>query len=315
MTTNVESIIQALINGILQGGFICLASIGFSFIFGVQRILNVAQGAFIILASFVTIDLSIYVTPSLHVDPILYLPLDFVLLFIVGATTYFLLISKIEKSGFEGPILVTFGASILIEYIVSNGLGPIPPMDPSHGIGAQAEFQNYSSTAFAFGPFYVQEASLLALVIALLIVPLLHLFLNKTYIGKAIRAASEDMEAAQFSGINVKRIRLVSFSIGSGLAGVAGGIFSMINSVTPNAGDTSLLPLILMSVVVGGLGSLIGTFVGSVLLGVLLSLGSYLALNLFTTFRLHSDLSGLIAFALFFAFLMIRPSGLFGRRQ
>jgi branched-chain amino acid transport system permease protein len=313
MIVSLENILQVIINGILQGGFITLAALGFSFIFGVQKILNVAHGAFIILASFITIDLSLSLTPVFGIDPILFIPLDFALLFLFGTVVYTLLLSRIERSGFEGPILITFGISILIEYLVGNGLGPIPPMDPSRGIGAQAEYQAYSSTAFIFGPIYLQEASLISLLLAIILVPTLHLFLTKTYLGKAIRAASEDMEAASFSGIDVRKVRLLSFAIGSGLAGVAGGVFSMMGSVTPSAGDTTLLPLILMSVIIGGLGSIIGTFAGSILLGILLSLGSYLALNVFTGFRLHSDLTSLIAFALFLAFLMLRPSGLFGR--
>src|SRR5579875_3884088 len=105
MSASAITVAQLLIGGILQGGFFALASVGLSLIFGVQRILNVAHGAFIVLASFITIQFSILITPVFHIDPLYSAALDFVLMALVGAASYFLLIYKVESTGFEAPFL------------------------------------------------------------------------------------------------------------------------------------------------------------------------------------------------------------------
>ncbi|MDA4131135.1 MAG: hypothetical protein OK457_10230, partial [Thaumarchaeota archaeon] len=152
-------------NGLLQGGFLALASVGLSLIYGVQKILNIAHGAFIVIAAFVTIDFSIFLTPTLHLDPLFTLLLDFGVLVVFGVLTYFGLIYKTESRGFEGPLLATFGLSIFIEYVITNGLifpvtlSPtqtyrlvlIPVIDPSYGNGAQAQNQAYSSNVLSLG--------------------------------------------------------------------------------------------------------------------------------------------------------------------
>src|SRR5207245_4604499 len=104
-------------------------------IFGVQKVLNVAHGAFIILAAFATIQFSILVTPVLHVDPLFSIITDSLMLALVGGSVYLLLIYRIERTGFEAPLLATFGLSILLEYLASNGIGLFPELAPSHVIG------------------------------------------------------------------------------------------------------------------------------------------------------------------------------------
>ncbi len=304
--------VQAVVNGLMQGGFLALASAGFSLIFGVQKILNVAHGAFIVLAAFVTIQFSILITPALRIDPLFSILLDFVVLAIVGGSLYLLVIYRIERSGFEGPLLATFGLSILLEYLASNGIGPLPALDPSHGIGAQAQHQGYSSNAFQIGPIFLQQAQAVAFVIAVAVLPILQLFLTRTYRGRAIRATAQDWEAAEFSGIDTKTVRLLSFVTGSALAGLAGGLFAFTNSVTATAGDEVLLPVILVVVILGGVGSILGTLAAGLLVGVMMSVSSLAALTLPGQFQFHADLAPLVTFLIFILILMIRPSGLFG---
>ena len=164
-------IVQAIVNGLLIGGFYAICSVGLSLIFGVQRILNVAHGAFIVLASFVTIQFSLIITPMYHLDPILSLVLDFFILGGLGAGIYFLLIYRIESSGFEAPLLATFGLSIFLEYFIQYGFGPIHPLDPSGGVGAQAQNQAYSSSSFFVDGIFFQQPQLIALAVALLLFP------------------------------------------------------------------------------------------------------------------------------------------------
>jgi len=305
---------QAVAVGVLQGGFYALAAAGFSLIFGVQKILNVAHGAFIVLGAFLTIQFSILVTPLLKLDPMASLGIDFVFLALLGAAVYILVISRIEKRGFEGPLLATFGLSQLIEYVIANGLGPVPPLDPSHGIGAQAQNQAYSSSALSIGGVFLPEAQLVAFAIAVVSFPVLQLFLSRTYSGRALRATADDWEAAEFSGVNTRSVKLSAFALGSGLAGVAGGLFAFTNSVNAGAGDGVLLPVILVVVVVGGLGSLWGTLVAGLAVGVLSSVFGLFALSLPLGGGLHSGLGALATYLVLLGVLAAKPSGFFGGR-
>lgn len=305
---------QAVAGGILQGGFFALAASGFSLIFGVQKILNVAHGAFVVLAAFITVQFSIVLTPALHLDPLLSVPLDFLLLAVVGSVVY-LLVSRIEKSGFEAPLLATFGVSMLLEYVIADGLGPIPALDPSGGIGALAQSQAYSSTSYQLGPVFLPEAQLITFAVAVSAIPLLRVFLKSTYYGKAIRATAQDTEAAEFSGVDSNRVKLLSFFIGSGLAGVAGALFPFTNSVTPAAGDSVLLPIIIVVVVLGGLGSVGGTLTAGILVGVVTSVSESAALAIPVQSGFHADLGNLVTFSLFLGVLMLRPTGLFGKGE
>jgi branched-chain amino acid transport system permease protein len=313
MSFGAVDIIQSIVAGLLQGGFLVLASVGLSLIFGVLKILNVAHGAFIVMAAFITIQFSILVTPGLHLDPLVSIFLDFFVMAGVGGAVYLLMIRRIEKAGFQAPLLATFGLSILIEYVISNGIGPIPPIDPSRGIGAQAQNQVYSSTAWQVGPIFLNEANAIALTIAIILVPALQLFLSKTYWGRGIRATSEDWEAAEFSGVNTSRMRLLSFVIGIGTTGLAGGLFAFNVSVTPSSGDVVLLPLILVVIILGGVGSIIGTLISGLFVGVLLNVSSLLVLELPAQAGVPSDFAGMFTYLVFIIVLMVKPTGLFGR--
>jgi branched-chain amino acid transport system permease protein len=307
----------ALANGVINGGFFALAAVGLSLIFGVQRILNVAQGAFIVLASFLTIQFSILITPIWHVDPLWSIALDFLVMGLVGLASYFLLIYRIENTGFEAPLLATFGLSIFLEYLISNGLSIgqaklVPILDPSSGNGAIAQHQSYSGTALNFFSISLTEPELIAFIIAIIAIPLLHFFLTRTYFGRTIRATAQDWQAAEFSGIDVRVTRAVSFALGSALAGVAGGIFAFTNSVTPSLADTSLLSIILVVIILGGVGSIIGTLAGGIFVGLVINVGDFFSLGPLGQFHFGADFGQLIAFLIFLVVLMVKPTGLFG---
>lgn len=306
---------QAIVSGVLQGGFIGLAASGFSLVFGVQKILNVAHGAFIVLAAFVTVQFSILLTPLLHLDPMVSIPFDFVVVAGMGGLVYLLVVSRVEKSGFEAPLLATFGVSMMMQYLFANGLGPIPAIDPSGGIGAIAQHQSYSSAAFQLGPVFIPEAQFMGFVLAMMIIPLLHFFLKESYYGRAIRATAQDAEAAEFSGLDTSRAKLLSFLVGSGLAGVAGALFAFTNSVTPGAGDSVLLPVVIVVVFLGGLGSLGGTLAAGLLVGTVESTSSFVALSLPIQSGFHADLGTLVTYSIFLGVLFLRPTGLFGKGE
>jgi branched-chain amino acid transport system permease protein len=313
MVVEIVQVAQAFVNGFLIGGFFALASLGLSLIFGVQRILNVSHGAFIVLASFFSIQFSLILTPLLHIDPLYSLAIDFVALSLVGLVAYFLLIYRIENSGFEAPLLATFGLSVFLEYFIQSGLGPIKPLVPPGATGGQPEFQSYSSTSWLLANVYISEPLLIAFVIAIVTIPLVHLFLTRTYYGKAIRATAQDWQAAEFSGIDIRKTRLLSFTLGSGLAGLAGGIFAFTTYVTPFLGDTYLLPIILVVIILGGVGNIFGTMIGGFIVGLLLSFSNLLDYSYLAQFGFQPDVGYLITFLVFLVVLMVKPSGLFGR--
>jgi branched-chain amino acid transport system permease protein len=319
MVVEITDVIQSFLGGVLQGGFYALSAVGLSLIFGVQRILNVAQGAFIVLASFVTVQFSFSITPRLHVDPIFSILLDIFVIGAVGIVSYFVLIYRIEKTGFEAPLLATFGLSIFIEYIIANGLVIdnhvlIPILDPSFGNGATPANQAYSTGYLALGSIRLQEPQLIAFVIAIVVLPLLHLFLTKTFLGRSIRATAQDWQAAEFSGIDIRFTRAASFTIGSALAGLAGGVFAFTTPVVPTAGDTVILSIALAVIILGGVGSVLGTLVGGIFVGVVIALGDFVALEVLTQYRFPADFGQLIAFLIFLIVLMVKPAGLFGIR-
>lgn len=313
MAIQLIQIDQALLSGVLIGGFFALASVGLSLIFGVQKILNVAHGAFIVLSAFVTIQFSLIITPLWHLDPLFSLPLDFLVMSALGVGIYFALIYKIENSGFEAPLLATFGLSIFLEYLIQSGLGPLHSLIPAGATTAEPEHQSYSFTSIFLGKLFVPEPQLIAFLIAIVTIPLLHLFLTRTYYGKAIRATAQDWQAAEFSGIDVRKTRLLSFSLGSGLAGLAGGIFAFTTSVTPFLGDTYLLPIILVVIVLGGVGNILGTLVGGFIVGLLLNLSALLDYGYLARFGFQPDVGYLITFLVFLTVLMVKPTGLFGK--
>ena len=325
MSVGVTDLAQAAISGLLQGGFFALASVGLTLIFGVQRILNVAQGAFIVLASFLTFQFSVIVTPAWHLDPLYSILLDFIVLGVVGGVSYLVLIYRIENTGFEAPLLATFGLSVFLEYVITNGLSfaiplgsgvfhltLLPQLNPTGSEGVQAENTALTNASFNVGPFVISEAIFIAFILAIVLIPLLHVFLTRTYFGRAIRATSQDPEAAEFSGVNVRLMRFISFSLGSSLAGAAGGIYVFTSPVTATAGDQYLLPLILAVIIIGGVGSMLGTLLGGFIIGLILSISDFVVFEVVTAVSVPKDLGSVIAFLFFLVVLMVRPNGLFG---
>jgi branched-chain amino acid transport system permease protein len=321
MGSIVVELIQAILNGLFQGGFFALAAVGLSLIYGVQKILNIGHGALMVLAAFITIQFSILLTPQLHIDPLWSLPLDFAIMAVVGVVVYFALIYKTENKGFEGPLLATFGLSVFLEYVISSGLvipfgahtlTLIPSIDPSYGNGAQAENQHYSGNSIFVGPLYIQEPQLIAFVIAVLVIPALHFFLSRTYYGNAIRATAQDWEAAEFSGINIVKTRVMAFSIGAGLAGLAGGMYAFTNTITATEADTSLLPIVLAIIILGGVGSILGTLFGGLIVGLIISISDFAALSVLTQYNFPADFGLLLTYLIFLAVMMVKPTGLLG---
>jgi branched-chain amino acid transport system permease protein len=285
---------QNLVSGLLVGGLYGLAAVGLSLVFGVTRILNVSHGELLMIGGYT----AFWLFKLFHVDPFLGLPLAILLLVLLGLVLYKGIFARMTKLGEEPKIkstmLVGFGLGIVFQNVAQR-------LWTADQRGITTTYSSRVFTVFGVRFPIVKVASFL---IALFVLVALHLFLKRTYLGKAIRATVQDWEAAALLGIGTDRVYLISFLISAGLAGLAGALVSVGYSIEPTMGlEWTLTSLIVM--VLGGLGSFVGTFVAGVLLGVTQSL---------TSLWLGGAYREMVALLLFLLVLVVRPQGLFGAK-
>jgi len=290
-----ESAVQNLIFGILLGALYGLAAVGISMVFGVTKFLNVAHGDLLMLGGYA----SFWLFSLLDLDPFLSLPLTILFLVLVGVVLYQLFFVRMVKLPTEEKIkntmLIGFGLSLIIQNIAL-----LLWTADDRGITT-----SYSGEAFTVLGLRFPYVRVVGLVISLVCLFALHQFLRKTYTGKAIRATVEDWEAASLMGINIHKVYLLSFLLGTALAGVAGALVSVSFSVDPSMGmHWTLKSLIVM--VLGGLGNFMGTFAGGILLG---------ATESATGFFISSNYRQVVGLVLFLLILVFRPQGLFGIKE
>jgi branched-chain amino acid transport system permease protein len=286
---------QILVFGILVGALYGLVALGLSLVFGVTKILNVAHGELVMIGGYV----SLWAFSTLGLDPYLSIPISFAVLFLMGAFLYRLIFSRTvklpEETKIKNTLLVAFGLSVILQNLALR----IWTAD-ERGITA-----SYIGTAFKVLGVRFPVVRLANLVVAVFFLVALQIFLRKTYTGKAIRATVQNWEAASLVGINIHKVYLLAFALGAGLAGVAGTLVSVNFSIQPAMGlNWTLKALIVM--VLGGLGSIPGTLVGGIILGVTESA---------TSFFINSNYREIAGLILFLLVLIFRPQGLFGAKE
>jgi branched-chain amino acid transport system permease protein len=290
-----ESVSQTLILGILVGALYALVALGLSLVFGVTKFLNVAHGELLMFGGYA----SFWVFSLLGVDPFLTIPTTLVSLTLIGAIIYRLVFVRMvklpEETKIKNTLLVGFGLSVILQNLALRFWSA-----DDRGITA-----SYSSVAFTVLGVRFPLVRLASLLTALVFLLALHLFLRKTYTGKAIRATVQDWEAATLMGIDIHRVYFLAFVLGAALAGVAGTLVAVNYSIEPSMGlNWTLKALIVM--VLGGLGSITGTLVGGLLLGLTESATSLL---------LGSNYREVVSLVLFVLILIFRPQGLFGTKE
>jgi branched-chain amino acid transport system permease protein len=285
--------VQLLIGGVLQGGIYALGAFGLSLIFGVLRVLNVAHGDFLILGALATFWL--YTTWGL--SPFLVIPLVFPAFVLAGMAVERVMIRPIRaRTAHEflvASILITLGIALAVEDILAFSM-----TQPVKGI-------DYSLSPIRIGNVVVSTLRLLSLGVILVLTTVLHLFLTRTLQGKAIRAVIEDKEGAMLAGIDVSAVSRNTFGIGTALSAVAGVFLISLIPVEPHLGIPLTLKY-LSIVVLGGVGNLPGTLLGSMILGTSESL---------VGFWLGAEWSLTVAFVILIVILLLRPTGLFGSRS
>ncbi|HEX3549581.1 MAG TPA: branched-chain amino acid ABC transporter permease [Candidatus Elarobacter sp.] len=289
---------QDLVNGILAGGILAVVALGFSLVWGIMNIINLAHGAFIMLGAYTTYQL----TKSFGLDPFLTLPISFVVLFALGYAIQRLLINRVVRAPILITFLLTFGLSLLIVNIAL-----IVWTGDTRGVTAP-----YSGSNFTLGGVTVPWIKLLTLIAALLITGLMHLWLTRSKTGRAIRATSMDVGAAQLSGVRVAQIYAIVFGLGTGLAGVAGTLISLSYAMTPSMGDPFLIKGFVVCVL-GGLGSVQGALIGGIAYGIVEAFATQINLTIGTQTISGSGLQDAIALIALLIVLIVRPTGIAGK--
>ncbi len=285
--------LQILILGLALGGVYALMAIGLSLTYGVMRILNLAHAAFMVLGAY----LAYWALQILHIDPLVSILINGPLFFILGIVLYRILFVPLAgRSRYtEATLLLSFGLALGIEGIMgAMWTGIYRLANPS-----------YATRSLVFGSFYIPEGQMYATAASLGILIALWGFLQKTRLGRAIRATMQNRTAAQIVGVHVERISALAFGLGMASAGVSGSLLSFLFPFFPGK-HWQWISILLSLVVLGGMGSLIGTVVGALMLAVA---------SVYVSSALGPTWSPATFYAALFLVLMIRPQGLFGKRE
>ena len=283
--------IQVTIIGILTGGVYALMATGLTLIFGVMRVINIAHGAFLILGAYITY----WMFTTYGLDPFLSVIVSVPILFLIGVIFQRYILSRIKGDPGLG-VLLTFAMALTLE-------GTMGSLWESTGRSVRTV---YTSKVFALQLSnltlrlpWVRIAGLFAAIAAL---GALFLLLRYTNLGRAIRATIQNRSAAQLMGVNVERVQAMTFGIGLGTVAAGGALFSLI--WTFNSGShEEWISKMLSIIVLGGMGSLPGTFVAAIIMGVAESVAAVM---------MTSYLSPIVFYLILFITLIFRPQGLFG---
>ncbi|HXX08744.1 MAG TPA: branched-chain amino acid ABC transporter permease [Pseudolabrys sp.] len=285
-----EIVAQAVINGLLIGGIYALVSIGVTLIFGVIKIVNFAQGEFVMIGMYISFFLFAY----LGIDPIISLIVSMPVLFVAGVLIQHFLIRRVLGLNDLPQIFLTFALSLLILNLALMLL--------------TANYRTvhtwYSDEALHIGGLYIPVAKLIAFVLAMVLSAALWVFLHTTDLGKAMRAAAQKPEVAMLMGINPNRVFCVALGIALALAGAAGSLLMPFYPAYPMVGQVFTL-MAFVAVVLGTLGNVVGALIASLMMGVAESLGIQFV---------GADSGLIVVFLMLLLTLAVRPSGLAGGR-
>jgi branched-chain amino acid transport system permease protein len=283
-------LLQAVINGLLFGAVYATIGIGFSLVWGVMNIINVAHGSFIMIGAY--LSYSLYVAAG--IDPFLSIPVVMAALFIIAYVIQKFVLNRVVRGSVFITLTFTFGLQILIANICL--------------LIWSADYRSvklpYSSAGFQIGGVVIPLVRLGIFAVALILTGLFYLFMRKTKTGIAINATALNFEGAKTVGIDVFNIYAVTFGVSAALAGAAGCLISPIMSVNPFVGGPLVAKAFVIAIL-GGLGSTMGALVGGLVLGLVETVG---------TVFIPSSYQELLGFSVLVLVLVFRPQGLLGKR-
>ncbi len=283
-------VLQGLLSGLLFGGVYSLMAVGLTLIFGVMRVVNFAHGDMMVWGMYLALVLS----TRAGLDPYVAFVVCAAALFGLGLLVQRGLVDRIVDAPHEMQILLMLGVALVLENLALVAFGPEPARVRSA----------LSSATVWFGPVFVDVARLVTFGVAVVLTLALYLFLFRTDLGKTVRAAADNTYGALVIGTDVRRVYAVAFGVGAACVGAAGALVSPILPFQPATG-LSLSVASFNIVIIGGMGSLLGAFIGGLLVSVAESLGAVF---------LKPSLKELFSFSLLILILLFRPAGLFGKR-
>ena len=285
--------VNAIIQGILTGGLYALFACGLSLMFGVMKVVNLAHGDLAILGGYIALGVIAVTHVPVLWSVVIVVPIMAVLGYVMQRT---MIQASLDRSVLT-TLLVTFGLSVVIE----NGLLQFVNAD-SHSLGVG---NSIITKSFSIGS-QIQIAYLLVLIFAVAVAVLLGLqyFLSSSRYGRMIRAVADDREAAQLSGVDYRHVFGIAAAIAFGTVALAGIAYGMYSQFAPTTGTDTILLFAFAAVVIGGLGSLWGTLLGGVVLGVAQQIGAQINIS-------YEVLAG---YLVLLAVLVFRPQGLTARK-
>ncbi len=275
--------------GIILGTIYALVALGLSLIFGVSGIVNLSHGEFLMLGAFITFGAWAFA----GVNPIAALPISMALLFAVGVVMRHYVLAGVANKGLMPPMMLTFGISMAIwntaEVLFTPAFRSI----------------DYLGEPLSLGFITASRIYFVTFLLALALLLVFYLLLRFTAFGKAMRAVAQNRELAQACGIDARRVETIAFGLGSALAGGCGTMVAMLWTIYPQMG-LGYLSKAFAIVVIGGLGSLPGAFIGAYVFGLSESVGTYL---------LSSRMAQVLPFAIIVFILAVRRRGLLGAAE
>lgn len=279
---------QVVISGLLAGALYSMVALGLALIFGVMRVINVAHGTLLMLGAYTTF----WFFQLLGINPYLSLLVSMPLMFLLGVLLQRMLVTRVVDAPELSTLLLTFGISIALVNVAQLAFT------------SDLRSVEYLTGAFLLGPIALSKPRLVSFAFAVAITLFAFWFLQKTKLGKAIRATSQSREVAMVCGVNVQRIHLYAFGIASALAAAGGTLVAVMIAIQPEMGQVYTFKSFLV-IVLGGAGNYPGALLGGMLLGLVEQLSS-----LFLT----TQLSEAVAYVLLVLVLLLRPAGLLGGR-
>jgi branched-chain amino acid transport system permease protein len=277
---------NSLIAGLLFGGILALTALGLSLVLGVMQVVNLAHGELLVGGAFLASALF----AKFHLDPLLALPLTALAVALLTYPVQRVLIEPIAGKGPEITMMTTFGLSIILQNVYLAAFAA-----DSRSIDV-----SYAASPLRLGPFTTPTIYAIGFAVSVLIIGLVHFVVTRTAFGRDLRACAEDPNAAAVLGVNVVRIRALTFALGAACAAVGGVLIGVGLTFSPTSGATYLFNNFAV-LVLGGVGNILGTLVGGLFLGLAESIGGV---------TLGDGWRDFVGIVIFLGVLALRPEGL-----
>jgi branched-chain amino acid transport system permease protein len=282
--------LQTLILGLLVGGVYALLASGLTLIFGVMNVINIAHGAFLILAAFLTYSL----WEAIGLDPLLAIFVTTPTMFAFGWLLYKGTVGRIRRAPVAASVLLTFGLALVLEGLMGMIWG-----NTSHSVRP-----SYANESFEIGSLFLPKAQVFGGGVALVVLASLYLMLTRTWTGRAIRASAVNPQGAALVGVNTAAVAAMTFALGVASAGAGGSIVSVLYPFLPGS-HYQWIARLLGIIVLGGMGSLPGALIGALALGVAETM---------TVTYVSPAWATAVPYVFVFVVLLLRPQGLLGSR-